>query len=374
MHKTCFGPLFESSENLEANLRPVTDFLNGGADEDGFIHLNCRNEPFVLGGITDPKENGGEYDRLAVTKRDRYSPRVRELAECTSGGSVRFATDADEIYLSAFLRSAILGMPHFCDRGVFGVDTYVGTGNSRVYVGEQMQFFAHSPEHNEGVLKLPGGVKEVLIHLPLYAGIQDITVGFKAGDRVGAPSKRTHKPIAVYGSSITQGGCVSRPANAFVNVLERAVDADCRGFGFSGSAMGEREVAEYIASCELSCFIMDYDYNSPSVEHLKATHEPFFKVIREKQPNLPVIFVSHPFYAEPTETDEARIAVVRETYEKAKAAGDENVWFVDSHDFFTPEYRDLYSVDFLHPNDLGQFSMAETIYPALVAALEKAKK
>ncbi len=363
------GPLFQSGESLEEKLRPVSDFAPTPADENGFCHINCRKAPFALGGITDPKENGGEYYRLDVTKKETYSEAVRQLAKCTSGGSIRFATDADEIYLTVILREPVLGMPHFCDRGVFGVDTYVGTGSDRKYVGVQMQFFANNPEKNEGVLKLPKGVKEVLIHLPLYSGIHDVTVGFKPTDRVGVPTKRTHKPIAVYGSSITQGGCVSRPANAFVNLLARAVDADCRGFGFSGSALGEREVAQYIASCELSCFIMDYDYNSPSAEHLKATHEPFFKVIREAQPELPVIFVTHPFYADPTEDDERRIAVVRETYEKAKAVGDENVYFVDSHDFFTPEYRDLYAVDFLHPNDLGQFSMAQTIYPALKKAL-----
>jgi lysophospholipase L1-like esterase len=84
--------------------------------------------------------------------------------------------------------------------------------------------------------------------------------------------------------------------------------------------------------------------------------------------------VTHPFYAERTKGDKKRIAIVKNTYENAKEAGDKNVYFVDSSDFFTEEMRDLYAVDNLHPNDLGQFSMAEAIFPAVKKALANAEK
>lgn len=212
-----------------------------------------------------------------------------------------------------------------------------------------------------------------MIELPLYSGITSVEIGFPKGCRIGEPTKRDILPVAFYGSSITQGGCVSRPGNAYGNIICRALNADCRNFGFSGSALGETAVAAYIAGCALSCFVMDYDYNSPSCEHLSATHEPFFQTIRTRQPKLPVVFVTHPFYDDPTEDDLARIAVVRQTYENALRNGDQNVFFVDSRNFFTPEFRDLYAVDYLHPNDLGQMSMAQVIFPAVQAAVFKKK-
>jgi lysophospholipase L1-like esterase len=135
--------------------------------------------------------------------------------------------------------------------------------------------------------------------------------------------------------------------------------------------MGELEVARCIASRDISCFVMDYDYNSPSAETLKATHEAFFREIRAAKPELPVVFVTHPYYSDPTEKDLARVAVVKETYENALANGDKNVYFVDSSAFFSDEMRDLYAVDYLHPNDLGQFSMAKTIYPTVKKAITK---
>ncbi|PKM61387.1 MAG: hypothetical protein CVU97_07235, partial [Firmicutes bacterium HGW-Firmicutes-21] len=184
------------------------------------------------------------------------------------------------------------------------------------------------------------------------------------------PAKRTvEKPIAFYGSSITQGGCVSRPGNMYAHIVCRALDADCINLGFSGSAMGEQSVAEYLAAREMSAFVMDYDYNSPTVESLEQTHSAFFDTVRRSHPVLPIILVTHPYYAAETNGDALRKNVVKATYKNALAKGDKNVYFVDSESFFPSEMRDLYSVDNLHPNDLGQFMMAKTILPVLQNAL-----
>jgi len=370
MIKYSFGKPKRSKTRLCKNMmKKIGAYSRKKPDEQGFIYLDVKNPPFALGGLADPKDNNNEYYRLDASKREIYSDANRALAECTAGGTIRFITDADEISLRIHNRASIVGMHHFCDRGVYGIDAYVGTGTAREYVGKMMQTFADDPNYNEGTLTLPQGINEVQINLPLYGGITKMEIGFKQGTLVGAPTKRTVGPIAFYGSSITQGGCVSRPANSYANILCRALDADCVSYGFSGSAMGETAVAEHIASRELAAFVMDYDYNSPSLEHLEATHEPFFKTIREKRPDLPVVFVTHPFYAAETENDAKRIEIVKKTYQNAIAAGDKNVYFVDSRNFFTAEMRDLYAVDNLHPNDLGQFSMAETIFPALKKAL-----
>ncbi len=343
-------------------------------EADGYRYYDVKNAPFVLGGLLNPDENCGEYYRLDPQKREEYSDANRGLAQCTAGGSIRFATNAESVSIRVKLRGACVGMHHFADRGVYGLDVYVGTGTNRRYAGAPMQMFTGDPSFHQDVLQLEKGVKELQINLPLYGGIEKMEIGIPVGAKVGAPTPRTNGAVAFYGSSITQGGCVSRPANSYCNIICRGLDADCVNYGFSGSAMGELAVAEHIASRKLACFVMDYDFNSPTVETLTHTHEPFFKRIREIQPNLPVVFVTHPFYsAAPDENDLARFAVVRKTYENALAAGDKNVYFVDSRDFFEEEMRDLYAVDLLHPNDLGQFSMAKVIYPAVKKAIENIK-
>ena len=57
-----------------------------------------------------------------------------------------------------------------------------------------------------------------------------------------------------------------------------------------------QEIADYIASLEMSVFVYDYDHNAPSVEYLEQTHERMFLQIREKQPDLPIILMSRPEY------------------------------------------------------------------------------
>jgi hypothetical protein len=369
-----FGKPKQSKEKLyKKNMRAPSTYAKCKRDKDGFCYIDVKNSPFVLGGLIEPKDNRNEYYRLDASNKDIYSGANKGLANHTAGGSIRFSTDAAVISIRVYNRDSSTGMPHFCNRGVWGIDTYVGTGTARYYVGKMMQTFATNPEYNEGTIDLPKGVKEVQINLPLYGGINSLEIGFPKGAKLGAPTKRSVGAVAFYGSSITQGGCVSRPANSYANLVCRALDADCCNYGFSGSAMGELAVAEHIASRDLACFVMDYDYNSPSLEHLESTHEPFFKRIREIKPSLPVVFVTHPFYAEATENDKKRIAIVKKTYENALANGDKNVYFVDSSDFFTKEMRDLYAVDNLHPNDLGQFSMAETIYPVVKKAVSKSE-
>lgn len=372
MSRFVFGKPKASKIKLKKSmLKKLSVYTKDKACDDGFIYIDAKNPPFVLGGLIAPEDNCGEYYRLDASKKDAYSGANKGLANHTAGGSIRFSTDANQISLRIHNRESSVGMHHFCDRGVWGVDAYVGTGTARSYVGKQMQTFADDPNFNQGTLDLPEGINEVQINLPLYGGISKLEIGFPSGSKLGAPTPRTVGAVAFYGSSITQGGCVSRPANSYASIVCRALDADCVNYGFSGSAMGELAVAEHIASRDLACFVMDYDYNAPSAEHLEATHEPFFKRIREIQPDLPVVFVTHPFYYEPTDGDKQRIAIVRKTYENAKNAGDKNVYFVDSGDFFTKEMRDLYSVDNLHPNDLGQFSMAEIIYPVVKKAVGK---
>ncbi len=336
---------------------------------DGYVFIDALDKSvFSIGGIKHPSRNCGEYYRLDASRKDLYSAANRYLAANTSGAQVRVRTDAERVYVKVFLYGAGNGMHHFTDRGVYGVDFYQGSGTDRHYVGAHMVTFADSVTLNEGVLQLDRGEKEFYIDLPLYEGVKKVEIGFPEDSSVGLPDERTYAPICFYGSSITQGGCVSRPGNMYSHILCRQLNADCMNMGFSGSARGEIAVAKYIASREMSAFVMDYDYNALSVDELRHTHEAFYRTVRASHPDMPVIFVTHPYYAEETKLDRDRKAVIKETYEKAKAAG-ENVYYVDSECFFPVEMRDLFAVDNLHPNDLGHYCMAKAILPVLKEAL-----
>lgn len=99
-----------------------------------------------------------------------------------------------------------------------------------------------------------------------------------------------------------------------------------------------------------------------------ATHERLFRTVRRAQPNLPIVMLSRPDVDGDPNAD-ARRAVVRRTWENAKATGDEKVWFVDGATLFGKTDRDLCTVDGCHPNALGSLRMADAVEPFLREAL-----
>ena len=152
--------------------------------------------------------------------------------------------------------------------------------------------------------------------------------------------------------------------NAYNAILSNRLNLDYFNFGFSGSAKGELEIADYINTIKMSIFVYDYDYNASTEEELLKTHEPFFKRIREKNPELPVIMLSKPA-AKYTESDKIRRNIIQQTYINALNEGDTNVYFVDGETLYGNKDRELCSIDMVHPNDIGFMRMADTLEPLI---------
>lgn len=337
--------------------------------ENGYTYISIFAPEINISGFPYLQENGNQLYRLKLADKDKYSANNSYLAWNTAGGHVRFRTNATNLKIDVTLQYSGAGMKHFAPSGISGIDVYVGTGTARQYVTTILP--KQEPNYS-GEVKLEAGTKEVLINLPSYAGVKEMSIGFPEGTTVAQPLPYTYeKPIVFYGSSITQGGCSSRPGTAYFNILSRALDANIVNLGFSGSAFGETSIAEYIASIELSAFVFDYDYNADTPEKLGPTHYPFYEIVRKAHPDIPIIFVSRCSY-NPSDSNAVQCRkLIMNNYEKAKAAGDNNVYFVDGSLFFDQDNPNDYTVDGLHPTDLGFRAMAEGIFPVLKAALEK---
>ncbi|WP_129723422.1 SGNH/GDSL hydrolase family protein [Xylanivirga thermophila] len=214
-------------------------------------------------------------------------------------------------------------------------------------------------------------MREWTIYLPLYCGVEKLEIGIMEDASILPPKKQTiEKPIVYYGPSITQGACASRPGNAYTHIVSRWLDANFINYGFGGNAKGEPELARIITSMDMSVLVIDYDYNAPNPKHLKATHEAFFKIIREKNPLLPIVFTTMAYYHHSMakldygEIEERR-DIIYETFDKAKMARDNNVYFKDGYEFFNKEIADSCTVDGIHPSDIGMLYMAKAVYPIL---------
>jgi len=334
-------------------------------DRADFSIYSITEPPFKIYGLAVADSEKREFHRLTDDIMEKM-PQYQFLGRRAVGGRVRFITDSMEIYICMTLAGAKedINIPL---SGSAGADGYVGIGKEAKYLG----YIAPSIHTNQEITiekiwkKNEEGLSVITINLPRNDHLLGMEVGVCKGSIIKeAPDYAIEKPILFYGSSITEGGCASRVGNAYTSMVCRWLDANYYNFGFSGSARGETEFAEYIADFpEKSLFVYDYDHNSPSVEHLLHTHRLFFQIIRKKNPSLPVLMISRP------DSDKAgakeRVAVIQKTYEEAKKAGDTRVWFLDGREFFGELGRTECTVDGTHPNVLGFMRMAEKIYPVI---------
>ncbi len=341
------------TEDFDKNLKIETSIPEGD-----IVWFSPKEAPFSIHGLYAPKE-AGAYQRMPARVAAAVSPGVAWLATNTAGGRVRFTTDSPYIAIKAVMPSCGT-MPHITKMGQSGFDMYryIAEGTA-VYRGS---FFPPGgvTEGYESILYVDGTLATYSVNMPLYDGVWELYIGLKAGSELKPAVPYTYqKPVLYYGSSITQGGCASRPGNAYEAMIERMLDTDYINLGFSGSALGEPRMAEYLASIDASVFVCDYDHNAPTPAHLAATHYPLYRTYREAHPDTPIIFVTKPDFH--PGMDEARRVVVYETYVRAKAEGDENVYFIDGETLFDGEMRDSCTVDGCHPNDLGFLRMAQKI-------------
>ena len=329
-----------------------------------------RMEPFSLHGLYAPQEEG-PFRRLPADVASATNDGVAYLACNTSGGRVRFKTDSPDRVLKTVMSDVCL-MPHKTLVGSAGMDVYVETPEGSRYQGSCKLTWGNDAAIRAGreggyvneVVFDPtlAGMKDVTVNFPLYNGLNELYVGLAPDAKLEASDGyRDLPPTVYYGSSITQGGCASRPGNNYCAMLSRRFNVDFLNLGFSGSARGETAIADYIAGLSMSVFVYAYDHNAPTVEHLAATHEPMYRTIRAAHPDIPVIFITRPkpYY---NKEEKARRDVVLQTYENARARG-EWVYFVDGEHISDILGGDGVTVDGCHPNDLGFACVAASLEP-----------
>lgn len=337
---------------------------NFRADDTGSeqtVFCDVLQPPFTVYGLLHDDDG---YHRIPHSVAKEINDSVQWLNLHTAGGRIRFCTDADRINLRVKMR-AITKMPHFPLTGSAGFDLYA----DKAYCGT----FVPPMDIEDGYsasLQLNGrSIREITVNFPLYSGVSKLEIGFSVGSELlQAKDYTVQLPVVFYGSSITQGGCASRPGNAYQSILSRLLSCDYLNLGFSGSAKGERCMAEYIASLRMSAFVLDYDHNAPTPAFLEATHAAFFRTIREKNPILPIIMLSRP-QPNPTAEDLIRRDIVKRTWETAVQNGDQNVYFIDGTQMLRLFGGDCGTVDNCHPNDLGFYCMSKALEPVLRSVL-----
>ncbi len=321
-------------------------------DKDDIVFYDIKNEPFGLYGVFWAD---GKYRRMPETVAKSVSSEIHRLHTRTAGGRVRFVTDSEYVAIKADT-NLLVKTSHFTLAGTSGLDLYVGNEYFKTFLPPQ------EIENGFGGIAEFGSreLREITINLPLYTELYELYIGIQEGAvlKEGKPYSN-QKPIVFYGSSITMGGCASRAGTCYQNIMSREFNYDYINLGFSGSALGEDEMTEYIKGLDMHAFVLDYDHNAPTPQHLEKTHERMFKGIREAKPELPIIIMGRPQY-KLVGDDLRRKEIVEATYNNAIANGDKNVYYISSAKL-TELCKGEGTVDGAHPTDFGFASIAKAL-------------
>jgi hypothetical protein len=329
---------------------------------------DVRKPPFELYGFFDPLGQPF-FRRLPADVAEATSPGVAKLARESTGGRVRFSTDSSyvaiKVELGPYGRSSHTTL---CNSA--GFDLYEDTASDSRFIKPYLPPYNFENDY-EQILKLGSRkMRSFTINFPVHGLVKNLYIGVQEDAILGPGKKYLGKePIVYYGSSIVHGTAASRPGLTYQNIICRRLNLDYINLGFSGKALGEPVLVEYMAGLPMCLFVCDYDHNAPSAEFLRNTHQNVYDIFRAKQPDTPYIMISRPNIAtNPTEFAERRDVVIN-TYRHAKKLGDRNVYYIDGESFFLGKYENECTMDGVHPNDLGFTLMADGIESEIRRAL-----
>lgn len=344
---------------IDKNLKVETEF-----SKPDIVWLDSAHSPFTVYGAADISP----YTRVPSALAPKISDGVWGLSRNTAGIRLRFKTNSPYIAIHCE-RNNETAFSHMTACGSSGFDLFSVSPatRSQSYVHTFVPPVDNAKGYDAIYESGHGNMTEYILNFPLYNEVVRLLIGVSSEADFEEPQEYSNAlPVVFYGSSITQGGCASRPGNCYQNFLSRMLDMDYINLGFSGSGRAEDLMVEYMAGLDMCAFVSDYDHNAPTAEHLENTHYKMYQKIREKHPDIPYIIVSKPDYA----WDIKRRCVIMKSYIRAINSGDRNVYFVDGASLLAGDEWDACTVDGCHPNDLGFYRFAKMLYPTLKTALK----
>ena len=317
----------------------------------------------LIGKISDNTET--RYERLPNYLKDKCRPPVWNLGKNTSGLAVRFRSNSTTISAKWEVLGNI-SMNHMTETGIKGLDLYAWEKNKWQFVNTARP----TGKMNQQIIisnMLPKE-REFLLYLPLYDGLTSLYIGVDSLSFIQSSNKKspdTKNPIVVYGTSITQGGCTTRPGMSYTNILTRMLNKEIINLGFSGNGQLDYEIAELMATRhDASLFILDFIPNVNKIQ-IKDKTANFVSIIRKKNPKTPILFIEsvifpHSFFdGSMYEVITEKNRLLRDEYEKIKRSGDKYVYYLPSKNLIGNDGES--TVDGIHLTDVGFLRFAKKL-------------
>lgn len=313
------------------------------------------------------------YDRLPAKAETAVRKPVWNLSKNSAGLNIRFKTDASEIVVKYTVAGAIQ-MNHMPATGVSGVDLYAKDAQGKWLWASGKYAFGDTIVYRFNNIGLVGNEgREYTMYLPLYNSVKWMEISVPEQSNFTPMPVSEKKPIVVYGTSIAQGACATRPGLAWTSMLSRKLDRPVVNLAFSGNGRLEKEVYELLPEIDASLYVLDCLPNLTSATEF--SNEEIVKrvlatvaYLQQKRPGVPILLTEHDGY-----TDDGLYPSRKKAYERVnialntaikqlKATGVKQIYHLSK----AAINQDIESmVDGTHPNDIGMLHYAEAYEKAI---------
>jgi len=192
-------------------------------------------------------------------------------------------------------------------------------------------------------------------------------VGVPVGTLFNPLPVRKEKPIVVYGTSIAQGGCASRPGMAWPAIVGRKLDRPLINLGFSGNGRLEKEVIDIVEEIDAKLFVLDCLPNldasdAAKSETVKNLVLQSVRQLQKKHPSTPVLLAEHCGFSDEAlnSSKEKNVKALnkaqRDAFAQLKSEGHINLYLLPKEEIGLSMDG---TVDGIHPNDLGMQDYAD---------------
>ncbi len=340
-----------------------------------FKWYNPQSSAFpVLEGQAWPKEAKNPYDRLPGRAEGAVTNAVWNLSKQSAGLMIRFRAVTSEIKVRYVVGNKNT-MFHMPATGASGVDLYaVGSDgdmrwcSGRFTFGDTIVYTFKNIEPNDAYHKKG---REYRLFLPLYNQVKWMEIGVPETSTLELQPVRPDKPIVIYGTSIAQGACASRPGMAWTAILGRKMDDPLINLGFSGNGRLDKEVIDLLTEIDAKIYIIDClpnltIRNDPKTdftpEEIKKRILYAVHTLKSKRPDVPIVLAEHAGYTDDAISTTSRKYyqqvndILQDAFKTLQSEGISKLSLLPKADF----NQDIETmVDGTHPSDLGMMRYAE---------------
>ena len=336
------------------------------------VYHNASNFP-LLGRATESA--GARYERFPDSLKNISRAPLWNLSRNSAGMAIRFRSNSTTI-AAKWVALFNTHMNHMTDTGAKGLDLYclqkngdwrfVNTARPKGKTNQATIIKNMHPEE-----------REYMLYLPLYDGLISLSIGVDSLATISQPLVDypiRKNPVVFYGTSILQGGCASRPGMAHTNIISRRLNRECINLGFSGNAFLDLGVAQVMAGVDAGVFVLDFVPNV-TVEQMNERMEKFYRILRDRHPHTPVIFIEDPQFMDSyyNNANARKIKTLndalRRIFNELKKGKEKNIYYISSKMMLGSD-REA-TVDGIHFTDVGMMRYADLVTPVIKKLLKK---